>query len=147
MEPIGRCVVWAEDDHADRVLLRRAMEKANVSMKPHFLGDGLELVHYLRNEGEFTDRIVAPRPSLILLDLNMPRMDGRKILKMLQEDHDLRRIPVVVVSTSNEPSEVLKSYDLGANSFIAKPRTFDALVKAVSLIDSYWSSICEVPAA
>lgn len=143
----GQCVVWAEDDHADRLLFRRAMARARVSMQPRFLDDGLELVHYLRNEGKFTDRNLAPRPDLILLDLNMPKLDGRKILKMLQDDHDLRRIPVVVISTSNDPGEVLKTYDLGANSFITKPRTFDELVAALTLIDEYWLGVCEVPAA
>jgi CheY-like chemotaxis protein len=147
MTPSDRCVVWAEDDSADRVLFRRAMSQANVSLDPHFVGDGMELLHYLRNEGEYTDREKAPRPNLILLDLNMPRVDGRRVLQQLSEDHDLRRIPVVVVSNSSEPSEIVNSYDLGANSFITKPRTFDDLVKAVKLIEDYWSGVCQVPAA
>lgn len=147
MTPVKRSVVWAEDDSADRVLLRRAMTQANVSMEPHFVGDGMELIHYLRNEGDYTDRKSAPRPELILLDLNMPRVDGRKVLEFLANDHDLRRIPVIVVSTSNEPSEIVNSYDLGANSYITKPRSFDELVDAVRLIEDYWNGVCQVPAA
>lgn len=142
-----RIVVWAEDDSADRLLLKRALSEAKVSMNTHFVGDGLELIQYLKNEGDYTDRSAAPRPSLILLDLNMPRVDGRKVLQLLSDDHDLRRIPVVVVSTSNEPNEILKTYDLGANSYITKPRTFEGLVRAVRLIEDYWAGVCQVPAA
>lgn len=147
MTPVSRSVVWAEDDSADRVLIRRAMTQAEVTMDPLFVGDGMELIHYLRNEGDYTDRKNAPRPDLILLDLNMPKVDGRKVLKFLSGDHDLRRIPVVVVSTSNDPGEIVNSYDLGANSYITKPRTFDDLVKAVKLIEDYWTGVCQVPAA
>jgi CheY-like chemotaxis protein len=147
MTPMNRRVVWAEDDSADRVLFRRAMSQANVTMDTHFVGDGMELIQYLTNEGDYTDREQAPRPDLILLDLNMPGVDGRKVLQFLSSDHDLRRIPVVVVSTSNEPSEIVNSYDLGANSYITKPRTFDDLVKAVRLIEDYWTDVCQVPAA
>lgn len=147
MNSASQRVVWAEDDTADQALFRRAMFKAKVAMSPHFVGDGLELIHYLKNEGDYTDREQAPRPGLILLDLNMPGIDGRSVLKYLSNDHDLRRIPVVVISTSSEESEIVNSYDLGANSFVTKPDDFEELVNTVRVIDNYWTGVCQVPVA
>jgi CheY-like chemotaxis protein len=142
-----RNIVWAEDDPADRVLMKHAISKAGLAMKPVFVSDGLELIQYLRHEGAYSDRESAPRPDLILLDLNMPRVDGKKVLEVLSADHDLRRIPVLVVSTSRDPGEVVNSYDLGANSYVVKPQSFDELVEAMEMIDRYWAQVCEVPAA
>ncbi|WP_417516663.1 response regulator [Minwuia sp.] len=146
MTSLNRNVVWAEDDLADRVLFQRAISKAGLQMEPYFVGDGVELIQYLKNEGSYTDRTTAPRPDLILLDLNMPRIDGREVLAFLKADHDLRRIPVVIFSTTNAPSEVVTSYDLGVNSFITKPGSFEKLVKTMKLIEGYWACACEVPA-
>lgn len=140
-------IVWAEDDPADRVLIKRAMRQAKVTINPKFFDDGFDLLQYVKNEGEYTDRRIAPRPDMILLDLNMPRLDGRRVLGVLAEDHDLRRIPVIVVTTSGDPVDVMSSYDLGANSYITKPQTFDELVETVKTIEDYWLRLCMLPMA
>lgn len=138
-------ILMAEDDEDDRLLTREAMEEARLINDLRFVEDGVELLQYLRREGRWTDPGEAPRPGLILLDLNMPRMDGRTALSKIKADPDLRGIPVVVLTTSKAEEDILRSYDLGAASFITKPVDFSSLVGMVRTLDDYWTGIVRLP--
>ncbi len=138
-------ILIAEDDEDDRLLTREAMAEARLINDLRFVEDGQELLEYLRHEGAYTDPNSAPRPGLILLDLNMPRMDGRTALKHIKGDPSLRRIPVVVLTTSKAEQDILRSYDLGAASFITKPVGFESLVEVVHTLGHYWTGIVELP--
>ncbi len=135
-------ILMADDDKDDQLLTRDAFESARLTNDLRTVDDGVELLAYLRREGEYAD---APRPGLILLDLNMPRMDGREALEAIKADPDLRRIPIIVMTTSKAEEDLMRSYDLGAASFITKPVTFPELVKVVQSIGRYWFEIVEVP--
>ena len=140
-------ILMAEDDEDDRLLTQEAMEEARVINELRFVEDGQELLDYLRQRGRFAEPGAAPRPGLILLDLNMPRMDGRQALERIKADPELRRIPVVVLTTSKAEEDILRSYDLGAASFITKPVTFASLVQVVRTLDHYWTGIVQLPPA
>src|ERR1700709_2088762 len=129
MERTGKSIVilMADDDADDRLLTREAFEKNHLANDLRVVGDGVELLDYLKRRGKYADPDSSPRPGLILLDLNMPRKDGREALKEIKEDPRLKNIPIVVLTTSGEEEDILKTYDLGANSFIRKPVGFDAL--------------------
>lgn len=135
-------IVMADDDKDDQLLAIDAFESAKLTNELHTVDDGVELLKFLRREGEYAD---APRPGLVLLDLNMPRMDGREALMQIKADPDLRRIPVVVLTTSKAEADLVRSYDLGAASFITKPVTFPGLVEVVRSLGRYWLEIVEVP--
>ncbi|MEX1056003.1 MAG: response regulator, partial [Rhodothermales bacterium] len=107
--------------------------------------DGEELMQYLRREGEYIDPNVSPRPGIILLDLNMPRKDGREALKEIKSDPSLRRIPVIVLTTSEAEQDILRSYDLGVNAFVTKPVTFDGLATAIQRLGEFWFQIVKLP--
>ena len=109
-----------------------------------FVENGEDLMDYLRHQGKYSDTAV-PRPGLILLDLNMPRKDGRTVLKEIKSDPELRQIPVVVLTTSQADEDIYKSYDLGVNSYIVKPVTFEALVDILQTLEKYWFEIVELP--
>ena len=143
-EPIT--ILMADDDADDRMLARDAMEESRLGNNFHFVEDGQELMDYLKRTGRFANTD-APRPGLILLDLNMPRKDGRQALEEIKSDPELRRIPVVVLTTSKTEEDILRTYDLGANSFITKPVTFDRLVEIVRTLGKYWFNIVELPDA
>lgn len=138
-------ILMADDDPDDRLLTREAMDESHLANDLRFVEDGVELMDYLRRRGRYADPASSPRPGVILLDLNMPRMDGREALREIKSDPALRRIPVVVLTTSREEADVLRSYDLGANSFIAKPVTFEGLVSVVRTLGRYWVEIVELP--
>jgi two-component system response regulator len=138
-------IVIADDDADDRMLIDDAFKETRLVNPIDFVVDGEELLEYLRGEGKFTHRKGKPHPGLILLDLNMPRMDGRTVLKHLKADPELRRIPVVVLTTSKAEEDILRTYDLGVSSFIAKPVTFDGLVDVVRTLKHYWIEIVELP--
>lgn len=138
-------ILMAEDEEADRMLTREAMRTARAINELRFVGDGLELLEYLRREGPYSEPASSPRPELILLDLNMPRMDGQTALARIKADEELRRIPVVVLTTSDDDQDVLRSYHLGAASYITKPVTFDSLVEVVKTLDQYWTGIVTLP--
>ncbi|WP_419149045.1 response regulator [Pseudoalteromonas 'SMAR'] len=142
-EPIQ--ILMADDDEDDRLLAQDAMEESRVLNAFRFVKDGVELLEYLRNEGQFADTQQYPRPNLILLDLNMPRMDGREALQELKKDPNLRAIPVVILTTSKEEEDKLKGYDLGAASYITKPVDFDGLVELMKNLGKYWIEIVELP--
>jgi len=138
-------ILLAEDDPDDRLLTRRALQKSRIANTISMVEDGEELMEYLRHEGEYTDPEDAPRPGLILLDLNMPRMDGREALKKIKSDPELRRIPVIVLTTSEAEQDILQSYDLGVNAFVTKPVTFDELADAIQALGDFWFEIVKLP--
>ena len=107
--------------------------------------DGEQALDFLYHRGEFSDADASPRPDLILLDLNMPKLDGRSVLKVVKQDPGLRSIPVVVLTTSSQEEDILRSYELGVNSFIAKPAIFDELVSMMKVIDRYWFGTVILP--
>ena len=137
-------ILMADDDPDDRMLAREAMEENKVANQMVFVENGEELLDYLYQRGAYS-AANAPRPGLILLDLNMPRMDGREALRHIKSDPALRRIPVVILTTSKAEEDIVRSYDLGVNSFITKPVTFDELVKVTREISNYWFGIVELP--
>jgi CheY-like chemotaxis protein len=140
-------ILMADDDPDDRLLTADALKEARLINDIRFVENGVELLDYLRRQGKFAAPADAPRPGLILLDLNMPRMDGRTVLKELKQDPDLRTIPVVVLTTSKDDEDVYRSYDLGVNSYIVKPVTFEALVDILQTLEKYWFEIVELPPA
>jgi two-component system, response regulator len=137
-------ILMADDDPDDRMLTEDALKEARLANEIHFVENGEELLHYLRREGKFAASL-APRPGIILLDLNMPKMDGREALQVIKNDPDLRRIPVIIMTTSKADQDILKSYDLGANSYVTKPVTFEELVEVVRGFGKYWFEIVELP--
>lgn len=137
-------ILIADDDPDDRLLTKEALEENRLANDLHFVEDGEELIDYLRQQGKYSTSS-APKPGLILLDLNMPKLDGREALKILKEDKELRKIPVVVLTTSEAEEDILKSYDLGVNSFITKPVTFERLVNVIRKLGDYWLGIVELP--
>jgi len=138
-------ILMADDDADDRMLTKDALTESRVLNDLRFVEDGEELLDYLKGRGAYTDRERAPRPGLILLDLNMPKKDGREALKEIKADPELRRIPVVVMTTSKAEEDVYRSYDLGASSFITKPVTFDRLVELMRTMGQYWVEFVELP--
>src|SRR3954447_16591549 len=140
-------IVLADDDADDRMLARDALAEARLANDLFFVQDGEELLDFLRHRGRFADGSAAPRPGLILLDLNMPRKDGREALAEIKADPDLRRIPVVVLTTSKAEEDIYRTYDLGVNSFITKPVTFEGLVSVMKALGQYWFEIVELPTA
>ena len=138
-------ILMVDDDQDDRMMTEKALRKNRVINPILFLADGEELMDYLKRKGKFSNAETSPRPCFILLDLNMPRMDGRKALLFLKADPDLKKIPVVVLSTSSAEEDILRSYNLGANSFITKPVHFDGLVATMESLKNYWLEIVELP--
>lgn len=139
-------ILIADDDEDDRLLTRQALEEAHLSNDVRFVEDGEELMNYLRRQGKYSGGDGrAPRPGLILLDLNMPKKDGRECLREIKADDDLRDIPVVILSTSREDEDISRSYQLGVNSFISKPVTFTGLVDALKVMGRYWFELVELP--
>ena len=138
-------ILMADDDADDRMLTKDALTESRVLNDLRFVEDGEELLDYLKGRGVYADREKAPRPGLILLDLNMPKKDGREALKEIKADPELRRIPVVVMKTSKAEEDVYRSYDLGASSFITKPVTFDRLVELMRTMGQYWVEFVELP--
>ncbi len=138
-------ILMADDDADDRRLTQEAFEEARLINDVRFVENGEQLLDYLRRTGAYAPPVEAPRPGLILLDLNMPRKDGRTVLKELKGDPDLRQIPVVVLTTSKADEDIYKSYDLGVNSYIVKPVTFEALVDILQTLEKYWFEIVELP--
>ncbi len=138
-------ILVAEDDAEDQMLVKEAMEESRLSNHIHFVSDGEELLAYLRHEEPYADPRKYPRPGLILLDLNMPRKDGREAMKEIKTDPKLRVIPIVVLTTSKAEEDILRTYDLGVNSFITKPVSFSSLVNVMRTLGKYWFEIVELP--
>jgi CheY-like chemotaxis protein len=135
-------VLLVEDDPGDVVLIREAFEHNKVYNSLNVVADGEQALRYVRAEGEFAD---APRPDLILLDLNLPRRDGREVLAEIKGDPELRTIPVVILTTSEAEEDIVRSYDLHANAYVTKPVDFDRFVEVVRQIDDFWVSVVKLP--
>ncbi len=143
--PNSPVILMADDDDDDRLLARDALSESKVEGNLRFVENGEELMDYLCHRGKYEETSLAPRPGLILLDLNMPLKDGREALKEIKSDPDLKRIPVVVLTTSKADTDVGAIYELGANSFISKPFQFEALVNVMKSIAQYWFRTVELP--
>lgn len=138
-------IVMADDDDDDRMFARDALAENRLANDLYFVSDGEELLEFLRREGRYAGSDDAPRPGLILLDLNMPRMDGREALSIIKSDPQLRQIPIVILTTSQAEQDIFASYDLGAASYITKPVTFEGLVRAMGQLGLYWFEIVALP--
>jgi CheY-like chemotaxis protein len=138
-------ILMADDDEDDRMMTKEALEESRLANEMRFVVDGEELIDYLYRRGKFEDPADSPRPGLILLDLNMPRKDGREALKEIKEDPNLRQIPIVVLTTSKAEEDIYRTYDLGVNSFITKPVSFEGLVFVISNLAQYWFQIVKLP--
>lgn len=138
-------ILMAEDDPDDRYLAREALAESRIANELYFVEDGVDLLDYLNRKGKFSDPLTSPKPGIILLDLNMPKKDGREALKEIKENPDLKRIPIIILTTSNAEEDVLKTYNLGANSFITKPVTFNGLVNVIKVLENYWFEIVRLP--
>ena len=138
-------ILMADDDEEDRMLTQKAFELNHLGNDLRFVEDGEELLDYLYHRGKYEIPDSSPRPGLILLDLNMPKKDGREALEVIKKDPALRRIPVVVMTTSEADQDIARSYDLGANSYVTKPVTFDSLARVIKALDRYWFEIVVLP--
>lgn len=136
-------ILYAEDDEEDRMLVQDAFDENKLANKLHCVDDGEELMDYLYRRGKYDKMNGEPLPGLILLDLNMPKKDGREALDEIKSDPKLRRIPVIALTTSEAEEDIIRTYDLGVNSFIKKPVTFESLVEIVKVLNEYWFSIVE----
>lgn len=147
MDPAEHAVniMVADDDPDDRLLIKEALQEARLDYQIEFFTDGVDLLDYLYGRSEYAHRPRTLLPGLLFLDLNMPRMDGREVLQKIKQDPHLRRIPVVVLTTSSSEEDVFRAYDLGVNSFITKPANFEALVKIMESIAGYWLGIVALP--
>jgi CheY-like chemotaxis protein len=143
--PKSITILLADDDADDRILARDALDESRVANELRFVEDGEQLMDYLCRRGRFSDPKSSPRPGLILLDLNMPRKDGREALREIKSDPSLRQIPIVVLTTSKAEEDIYRTYDLGVNSFITKPVTFEGLVAVMRGLGRYWFEIVELP--
>lgn len=143
--PPPAIILMADDDADDRLLAKDALSECKWPHELRLVEDGAELLDYLRRRGKYSGQPLCPRPGLILLDLNMPRKDGREALQEIKNDPQLCRIPVVVLTTSTADSDIEGIYELGANSFITKPVHFDSLVRVMEMIGQYWFGVVKLP--
>ena len=135
-------ILLAEDNPGDVKLTQKAFEEGNMLNNLHVVTDGVEAMAYLRQEGEYED---VARPDLFLLDLNMPRMDGQEVLAEMDEDPDLGRIPVVVLTSSESEEDIVQSYDLNANAYLTKPVDFDGFMDVIERIEEFWLTVVKMP--
>ena len=141
-EPFG--VLMAEDDEHDILATKRAWKKQNIANPLFIVNDGEECLDFLHKRGKYGDPGTAPRPGILLLDIKMPKMDGLAVLKHIREDEELRRLPVIILTTSKAEEDRLNSYDLGANAYIVKPVGFENFSEAVGTINLFWQLV-ELP--
>ena len=144
MEQMGRPVqmLLVEDNPGDVRLTKENLRDAKIMVKLHVVGDGVEAMAFLRREGKHAN---APRPDLVLLDLNLPKKDGREVLAEIKQDPDLKRIPVVVLTISNAEEDILKSYNLHANAYVTKPLNLEQFAKIVKAIEDFWLTVVKLP--
>lgn len=138
-------ILMADDDPDDCLLAKEALAESRLVNDLHFVSDGEELMDYMYQRGKYAKPNSAPRPGFILLDLNMPRKDGREALREIKADPNLRHIPIIVLTTSKADEDIYRSYAQGANSFITKPVTFASLVEVMRALEKYWFEIVELP--
>ena len=145
MHSSAMAILIADDDEDDRLLAADALREAGIVNPLQFVADGEELMNYLHNRGRYASSLVAPRPGILLLDLNMPRKDGREALNEIKSNPHLRSIPVVVFTTSETPEDIEWVYAMGGNSFITKPVTFQGLVSTLKTIGDFWFHVSRLP--
>ena len=138
-------ILVADDDADDRSMIEEALDECRLADEVHFVESGEELIQYLRREGQFRHLLGRPFPGVVLLDLNMPRKDGREALREIKSDPDLCRIPIVVLTTSHAEEDIAGTYGLGVSSFITKPATFEGLANALNILSRYWIEIVSLP--
>jgi CheY-like chemotaxis protein len=138
-------ILMADDDADDRQMTLEAFEESRLANDLRFVEDGAQLMDYLLRRNQFADPATSPRPGLILLDLNMPKKDGREALREIKADPRLRNIRVVVMTTSKAEEDIVRTYDLGAESYVTKPVTFTSLVEVIRTLGKYWLEIVELP--
>jgi len=138
-------ILIADDDAEDTMLIKDALKESRLKNGVQSVENGEELMLYLRNEGKYSDKIKYPTPGIVLLDLNMPKKDGREALKEIKADKNLRTIPIVVLTTSKAEEDILKTYNLGVSSFITKPVKFSTMVDVMRTLNKYWFEIVELP--
>ena len=139
-EPVE--ILLAEDNPGDVRLTEKALEQGKIVNNLHVVEDGVEAMKYLRQEGEYED---SPRPDLMLLDLNMPRMDGQEVLEEMSEDPILRRIPVVVLTSSEAEEDIVQSYELNANAYLTKPVDFEGFMDVIGSVEEFWLAVVKLP--
>jgi CheY-like chemotaxis protein len=137
-------ILIADDDPDDRLMAREALIQSNTPSHIYFVEDGEELLDYLYQRGKFKDAL-SPQPDLVLLDLNMPKKSGVEALQEIKSNQDLRHIPIVVLTTSKEEEDIYRTYDLGVNSFITKPITYDSLINTMKILGKYWFEVVQLP--
>ncbi len=138
-------ILIAEDDEEDRMLTEDAIEETDLKCHLQFVEDGEQAMEYLLNEGKFKDKNKFPIPRLILLDLNMPKKDGREVLAEIRKHEALRTIPVIALTTSDAPEDISLMYELGVNSYITKPVSFKGMIKAMNGLKQFWFEIVSLP--
>lgn len=138
-------ILLADDDPDDRLLTKQALEENRLANDLRFVENGEELIDYLSRRGKFSNPADSPRPGIILLDLNMPKKDGREALEEIKSNPELRQIPVVILTTSKAEEDIYRTYNLGVNSYISKPVTFEGLVEVMRTLGKYWFEIVELP--
>ncbi|QLH78927.1 response regulator [Halosimplex rubrum] len=139
-EPVA--ILLAEDNPGDVTLTRKALERGSIINNLHVVNDGVEALSFLRQEGEYADE---PRPDLVLLDLNMPRKDGRDVLEEIKTEDRLKRIPIVVMTSSEAEEDIVQSYDLHANAYLTKPIDFDGFLDVIERIEEFWLTVVKMP--
>ena len=138
-------ILYADDDEDDQILVGEALKETPAANSIQYVQDGEELLDFLNNKGFYADEEKYPKPGLIFLDLNMPRKDGREALAEIKADPNLRSIPIIVLTTSKGEEDIQTAYDLGVNSFITKPVSYDSLVKIVKVVTKYWFKTVKLP--
>ena len=138
-------ILMADDDPDDCLMIKEALEESPLACDLYYVEDGEELMDYLNHRGKYSAPETSPTPGLILLDLNMPKKDGREALKEIKADQELKRIPIVVLTTSKAEEDIQRTYNLGVNSFISKPVSFESLVEIMKTLTKYWFEIVELP--
>lgn len=137
--------LYAEDDSEDTMLMNEAMEEGEMEDKLKIVDDGEALMNYLQNKEEYQNPDQAPKPDVILLDLNLPKKDGREALKQIKKDPHLKHIPVIAITTSKSEEDIKKAYQLGANAFVTKPVSFQSLVETMKSMKRFWGEVSELP--
>jgi DNA-binding response OmpR family regulator len=138
-------ILLIEDDKGDQELIRRALEKGKIRNDLFILEDGEQALDYLLRRGRYSDPALSPRPDLVLLDLNLPKIDGRKVLEEIRSTDELKRLVVVIMTTSKEEEDIVRSYEIGVNSYITKPPDFQQFVKVVQEVGHYWFQVVVLP--
>ncbi len=140
-------ILLVEDSIADQVLIARAVRKSGFNTKLYVVGDGVEAMSFLYHQGAYQDLALSPRPDLILLDINMPKMDGKQVLQKIREDQTLHNLPVIMLTTSNQERDIVDSYKLGVNAYITKPNTLEGFIIAVKTLEDFWFDVVELPSS